>query len=161
VLDDRHRRRGPGRRSLHQWPACTPDERFRPSGLAARGNEALGLSARAAGARPMTARHINLEDFMARSLRIFMPFLLSSAVRPAEQGTGNATLDGVVFVTGPVAGVVVAAYGLGLDDGAVGSLIAQSPPTDDSGVYHLDLGSYHGTVLLVAHGAGTYLEPAT
>jgi len=109
----------------------------------------------------MTAYPTNQENLMARLLRVFLPLLLSCAGRPGEQGTVNATLDGSVFVTGPVAGIVVSAFGLGLDDGAQGVLIAQSKPTDDSGAYHLDLGSYHGAMLLVARGAGMYVEPAT
>src|SRR5262249_38282767 len=98
---------------------------------------------------------------MSRVLRPFVLLCLSCAGRPAAQGTVNATLDGNVFVTGPVAGVVVSAYALGLDDGAQGALVAASAPTDDAGAYHLDLGSYHGPLLLVARGDGTYVEPAT
>jgi hypothetical protein len=109
----------------------------------------------------MTERHTHLEVFMSRSLRALMPLLLSCAGRPADTGTVNATLDGSVFVTGPVNGVVVSAYALDLDQGAEGALLAQSMPTDDSGAYHLDLGSYHGALLLVARGGGAYVEPAT
>jgi hypothetical protein len=85
----------------------------------------------------------------------------STAGRPAAEGSVNAALDGTVFVTGPVAGVVVSAYAVNLDDGAAGALIAQSTPTDSAGAYHLDLGSAHGPLLLVARGYGTYVEPAT
>jgi len=99
---------------------------------------------------------------MSRLLRLLLPTLLACAGRPTEQGAVNATLDGNVFVTGPVEGVVVSAYALDLDDGAQGSLIAQSMETDDHGAYHLDLGTYHGPLLLVAQGVGgTYIEPAT
>lgn len=99
---------------------------------------------------------------MSRLLRILLPTLLACGDRPAEPGTVNAMLDGNVFVTGPVTGVKVSAYELGLDTGAQGRLIAQSMPTDDQGAYHLDLGNYHGAVLLVAQGVGgAYVEPAT
>jgi hypothetical protein len=99
---------------------------------------------------------------MSRVLRILVPLLVACSNRPADPAMVQATIDGNVFVTGPVAGVVVSAYALDLDDGSQGGLIAQSMPTDDSGAYHLDLGSTHGPLVLVAHGVnGTYVEPAT
>ena len=93
---------------------------------------------------------------------LVVPMLLSCTGRPAGEGSVNAMLDGAVFVTAPVAGVVVSAYALDLDDGAPGGLVAQSMPTDESGGYHLDLGSFHGPLVLIARGVGgTYVEPAT
>src|SRR5262249_25361207 len=48
------------------------------------------------------------------------------------------------------------------NDGMRGELVGASMPTDERGAYHLDLGSFHGPLLLVARGAGgKYTEPAT
>lgn len=99
---------------------------------------------------------------MARVHALFLFGMFACSSRPADVGTVNATLDGRVFATGPVAGVVVSAYALNLDDGSPGDLVAASTPTDESGAYHVDLGSFHGPLLLVARGVlGSFTEPAT
>jgi hypothetical protein len=87
---------------------------------------------------------------------------LSCGERPATQGKVNATVDGVVWMTGPVTGAVVSAYALDLDKGTPGELVGQSKPTDSSGAYHVDLGNHVGPLVLVAKGVGaSYVEPAT
>src|SRR5262249_38153768 len=99
---------------------------------------------------------------MPRLPRALFLCLAACASRPVDSGMVNATIEGRVFVTGPVAGVVVSAYALDMSDGARGDLVATSTPTDESGAYHMDLGSFHGPLILVARGAGgTYTEPAT
>ena len=42
---------------------------------------------------------------MNRAFRAVLPLVLACTGRPTAEGTVNATLDGNVFVTGPVAGV--------------------------------------------------------
>ena len=82
--------------------------------------------------------------------------------RPMEEGTINAGIDGYVYVTGPVTGVVVSAHALALDTGAEGAALGESDPTDSSGAFHVDLGNYTGPLVLVVHGAGgSYVEPAS
>src|SRR5262245_52894219 len=102
---------------------------------------------------------------MRLEARVFVPLLaamLGCAEKPVPRGAVNAGIDGTVFVTGPVAGVVVSAYELDLQTGAQGKLVGQSMPSDDLGAYHIDLGNHFGATLLVARGVGgSYVEPAT
>jgi hypothetical protein len=73
-------------------------------------------------------------------------------------------VEGVVYVTGPVAGATVFAYALELTTGEPGTLLAESSPTAVDGRFTLDLAhKNHGPVLFVAKGAGvaSYAEPST
>jgi hypothetical protein len=74
----------------------------------------------------------------------------------------KGTIDGYVYVTGPVSGAQVSAFKLDLATGQAGELVATSEPTDELGKFHLDLGIKFGPMLLVAAGVGaTYAEPAS
>ncbi len=99
--------------------------------------------------------------FALRRLVLLTLFVACNS-RPDVQGKVNATIDGQVFVTGPVEGALVSAYVLDLASGQEGELLATSAKTSANGTYHLDLGSYKGPILLVARGVGaTYVEPAS
>lgn len=103
------------------------------------------------------------EDRMRLSTLTFAAVCLTACSNgPTVNGDVNAVVDGVVWMTGPVAGVVVSAYNLDLTTGTQGGLVAQSKPTSEAGAYHIDLGNHIGPLLLMAKGVGgTYVEPAT
>lgn len=72
------------------------------------------------------------------------------------------TIDGFVYLTAPVGGVVVTAYPIDLETGMVSDqVLAQSAPTTADGAFHLDLGIYFGPLYLSARGIGaSYVEPS-
>jgi hypothetical protein len=78
-------------------------------------------------------------------------------------GQVHGTIDGWVYLTAPVGGVVVSAYAYDPQSGMpMGAELGQSAPTTPDGAFHLDLGIYFGPVLLVGRGNGaTYVEPST
>lgn len=76
----------------------------------------------------------------------------------------SRSVDGVVYVTGPVTGATVFVYALDLHTGAPGTLLAESVPTAEDGRFSVNLGhQYGGAVLFVAKGGGvaSYAEPST
>jgi hypothetical protein len=77
-------------------------------------------------------------------------------------GDVNGTIDGVVVLTAPVGGVVVAAHAYDVATGALGAEVAHSDPTGPDGQFHLDLGIAFGPMMLIARGSGaTFTEPST
>src|SRR5262249_36774550 len=135
--------RGARRRPRARELARTPSGPGGADGDASRRDEAPDLSPRAHRDPRMTAC-TNARMSIPRLPRALFLCLAAWASRPVDSGMVNATIEGRVFVTGPVAGVVVSAYALDMSDGARGDLVATSTPTDESGAYHMDLGSFHG-----------------
>lgn len=81
---------------------------------------------------------------------------------PNPVGDVNAMIDGRVYLTGPVAGVIVTAKRLDVTTGAIGEDLAAAAATDATGAFHLELGNAEGPIVLVARGASaSYVEPAS
>jgi len=77
-------------------------------------------------------------------------------------GDVAGTIEGVVVLTSPVGGAVVAAHAYDLATGTLGAEVAHSEPTGPDGQFHLDLGIAFGPIMLVARGSGaTFSEPST
>jgi hypothetical protein len=101
---------------------------------------------------------------MVRLLCFFasLGLLVTACTEPETAGRVNATIDGLVYITGPVAGARVSAYAWDLKTGERGELLAQSEATSETGAFHVELGNYAGPILLVARGIGaTFVEPAS
>ena len=62
--------------------------------------------------------------------------------RPEPAGQVDGTLDGTVFITAPVGGVVVTAYRYDKQSCALGAEITHFDPTTADGAFHLDPGIY-------------------
>src|SRR5262245_45904215 len=81
---------------------------------------------------------------------------------PKPVGPVEGTIAGVVYISAPVGGVIVSAYGYDHGTGEKGMLIAQSETTGADGHFVVPLGVYYGPVLLEVLGpSGSYIEPAT
>ncbi len=89
--------------------------------------------------------------------------VIGSACSP-EVETAQGRLSGQVLVAAPVEGMVVSSYQV-RQDGPVGRELGRSEPTAADGMFSVDIGNGHDTILLIATpaspGKAHYTEPAS